>query len=1370
MSHNERNGMERWLGLAAVAVLLAVCLVLLAGQAAAQQGPPPQRPEWHIAAGDLLGADHLASPLEQGDWDGFRVAWPCVISDTTVYRMWYGGNNPSAAGYGWQIGMATSADGTAWTKSASNPVLGVGALGAWDDMYRGQVACMVDGGTYKIWYTGGTDGPWQTGYATSTDGVAWNVYPGNPVLPAGPPGSWDEMESDMPAVIKDGGTYKMWYLGCDAGYTACSIGYATSPDGMAWTKHTVPVLTGTAGEWDKDFVWGPRVIKNGSTYEMWYHSNDQIGLATSTDGINWTKYLGNPVLTEGWDGAAIWGAWVLLEGSAYKMWANSGTGATQGIGYATSPDGIAWTMYGGNPVLTPGAPGLFADVNYDHDWIELRTLPDTTVAVTVANGGGAQYTTGGTTDGGGWFATWQADWDPERPDIAPGDVVSATGDGLTTYVNPVGRIDAAVDLDADTVAGTVHAPWFAPQTLTVRCEVWTEGGPGIDVPGVDPDDGSFTCDFGAIGWDLEPGPDVAVRYLEPDGDSVIAVPPSLQPFITADYGDDWVNGEYEAGHTVWITVTESDGTTVKATAEVTSREYPEWGGWTGFATQGEDWLPTRLDMQPGDWVEVLVDTGYGNTVHVGTIDGESDVDTDVVSGTIHADWLSPYTVTVSCEIHEENGPSIQVEGVDPDGGSFECDFTGEWDILPGHNVAVNYIEPDTDRVQTHFREPSPDLHMEKWAEGSGQAMPGSNLVYTLRYRNEGNAPSGTILLTDTLPLDTAYVANSSGMEPVQVGNQLVWTLGPLDPEREVRFHLVLSNMADPGDTLTNQADISTLYDFNQGNNHAEADIQVATEGQPDLYVGKNREADEPSPGETMLYRIDYGNNGPVASGPVVLTDTLPEYTTVVTWWSQNGYDLWAEQSRDGELVLTLPSIPGNWGDQLYLRVQVAPDAPPDTELYNRVDIYTEGDSNTDDNWSERSDWTRERRGNAGVNKEFGWGATVPGGEGEYWLDVRNHGNFATSVILTETLPAGTSFLHSRRWTGSVEVPFPPDYVDDQVAVWDLGLMEPGDWYNVNVRLSYDSDLKPGTLLKNCATVSMDGQDTWPFDDKSCAEVPIRVAGTNVSVSKRAQWNWEGRIRYEIRFRNLGTTTLNNLVITDILPTGTSFSGNQWNNFWEDVQFSQDGDELSWTLSRLEPEWASEIYFEADLDSELIYDQGLAFTNTVEAPVTGDVYPTDNQHELVTYTGPDLYAEKWLSEGELLPGERITLTVRFGNQTPWPWRVDESATVRLRERLPAGMTYVAAYWPDGNLNEPWDYDPVSGVVVWDFGSLGSDDHRAFYLVIDLDPDIALGNRINRLEIYEPPPPPDIDPVPGNNTFDYPMHIGRPLYLPLVMKNK
>ena len=124
--------------------------------------------------------------------------------------------------------------------------------------------------------------------------------------------------------------------------------------------------------------------------------------------------------------------------------------------------------------------------------------------------------------------------------------------------------------------------------------------------------------------------------------------------MTVDYGHDWVNGNYEPGHTVVLTVTESDGTTVKATAELTTGPVPEWGGQSGFQTQYEDWdSGSGVSIQSGDWVTGVLDGVHVSVVHVGLIDGELDVEGETVSGTVSASWLLPDTVTVRCEIHEE---------------------------------------------------------------------------------------------------------------------------------------------------------------------------------------------------------------------------------------------------------------------------------------------------------------------------------------------------------------------------------------------------------------------------------------------------------------------------------------------------------------------------------------------------------------------------------------------------------------------------------------------------------------------------------------------------------------------------------------------
>ena len=124
----------------------------------------------------------------------------------------------------------------------------------------------------------------------------WVKYESNPVLTPGPAGSWDNVQVGVCSVIKDEGMYKMWYVGQDP---TSRIGYAVSTDGINWTKYEGnPVLdVGPSGSWDSAHVTEPWVIKDGDVYKMWYSGTDQstnlqkkIGYAVSPDGINWTKH------------------------------------------------------------------------------------------------------------------------------------------------------------------------------------------------------------------------------------------------------------------------------------------------------------------------------------------------------------------------------------------------------------------------------------------------------------------------------------------------------------------------------------------------------------------------------------------------------------------------------------------------------------------------------------------------------------------------------------------------------------------------------------------------------------------------------------------------------------------------------------------------------------------------------------------------------------------------------------------------------------------------------------------------------------------------------------------------------------------------
>jgi len=255
---------------------------------------------------------------------------------------------------------------TEWQKYSGNPILDVGPIGSWDDQAISPGTVIFDGAIYKMWYTGGVTGKSKTGYATSNDGIHWTKYSGNPVLDLGTLGAWDSVYANCPAVIFENNQYKMWYTGYGGGNSWMAIGLATSPDGIHWTKYPNNPVLDRGSWWEGYNVWDPTVIRVGSEYKMWYGGDDgnvaRIGYATSVDGINWVKSPSNPVisLTMPWESKGAYSPDVIRVGNEYKMWYQAYNYSNVRIGYATSMDGINWTKYN-NPVLDIGSSGQWDD-------------------------------------------------------------------------------------------------------------------------------------------------------------------------------------------------------------------------------------------------------------------------------------------------------------------------------------------------------------------------------------------------------------------------------------------------------------------------------------------------------------------------------------------------------------------------------------------------------------------------------------------------------------------------------------------------------------------------------------------------------------------------------------------------------------------------------------------------------------------------------------------------------------------------------------------------------------------------------------------------------------------------------------------------
>lgn len=270
---------------------------------------------------------------------------------------------------------------TLWHKLAKNPVISpagaYGIYGTFDEANALSPSVLYDNGVYKMWYVG-YRARWSIGYAISEDGIIWGSYTRNPVLTPGTGRSFETMHVWLSDVIRADNKYYMYYSGNDG--TRWRVGLAQSYDcANFWRDDPNPVLTvGSSGAWDERDVWGVSVVRMASNdYRMWFSGQNnstiaRIGYATSSDGVHWTKHTANPILNVGpsgsWDGSNVYVPRVVFHNGVFHMfYLGNGTSRTQ-IGYATSADGITWSKHAANPVLRVGGTGEWDSYALiDHD-------------------------------------------------------------------------------------------------------------------------------------------------------------------------------------------------------------------------------------------------------------------------------------------------------------------------------------------------------------------------------------------------------------------------------------------------------------------------------------------------------------------------------------------------------------------------------------------------------------------------------------------------------------------------------------------------------------------------------------------------------------------------------------------------------------------------------------------------------------------------------------------------------------------------------------------------------------------------------------------------------------------------------------------
>jgi hypothetical protein len=193
--------------------------------------------------------------------------------------------------------------------------------------------------------------------------VKFVPYSRNPVFKADK-GKWDARIRERGWIMREDGLYKLWYTGYDDTAEGLrKLGFATSEDGIRWTRHPrSPLLKDV---WVEDMM----VVKHEGKYHMFAEGrHDRAHQLVSDNGIDWKplgkldvrKKNGQPIADGPYGTPTVW-----LENGVWNLFYERND---LGVWLATSRDRKAWKNMQDEPVLTPGP------ADYDKDLIALNQI------------------------------------------------------------------------------------------------------------------------------------------------------------------------------------------------------------------------------------------------------------------------------------------------------------------------------------------------------------------------------------------------------------------------------------------------------------------------------------------------------------------------------------------------------------------------------------------------------------------------------------------------------------------------------------------------------------------------------------------------------------------------------------------------------------------------------------------------------------------------------------------------------------------------------------------------------------------------------------------------------------------------------------
>jgi len=655
-----------------------------------------------------------------------------------------------------------------------------------------------------------------------------------------------------------------------------------------------------------------------------------------------------------------------------------------------------------------------------------------------------------------------------------------------------------------------------------------------------------------------------------------------------------------------------------------------------------------------------------------------------------------------------------------------------------------------------------DLWVDK--NVAGVRVGGGELTYTISYANTGPSMARDVVITDVLPTGLVYGGVvSSTMDlgtHIPHKNQVSWYTETLAPGAAGNIIFTVTVEPQVYDVITNGVSITgTTYDPHPGDNYHDELTIIGSRA--DLSIDKTSPVTSVVAGKRLTYTLVYTNNGPSDAREIFITDTLPagvvygglvsstmeifgptvdctpDYCTL-TWYTPT-----LPVGSGGELAFTVTVGSGvlSYGENVFNHVYILSSVSSDPNFSNNSDSQTtlaigETDLSIDKSMSSLGSLQSSKTVTAGTDLTC-------------TLTYTNVGpSDAREVVITDVLPLGMTF--DRVLESQFSAPVVTEEGDParQVVSWYTPTVEAGDTGTVVFVASVDPGVS-GTVT-NSVSITTVTNDLQPGDNGDSEAVTITVEA-DLAVEKfsaRRPPVSRDVLTYTLVYINHGPSHARDVVLTDTLPAGVTWSGMASTpHYLDGPTMGWSGDPsrrwLRWSAPMLEAGASDEIIITVtvDLEAGAVITNDVVFTATTYDPHKGN--NVDSESGTVAAEA-DLAISKSAPEA-VSANPVLTYTLAYTNNGP-----SVAQDVVITDLLPVNVIYGNLISATGVISEPdvaWVGDPPQHELGWYVGSLSPRESGMIVFTVTVAPE-ADRTVSNRAFISSSAS----DPHPDNNSDD------------------